>query len=150
MGDQMTNRGNWFILGLILMGSLNLQAQNVEVEIQGIRSNEGQILLAIYTDKESYENEKPLAEKFIDKRGVKDGVLTVGLDLKAGAYGFTLIDDENNNGEMDYKLIRVTKEGFGFSNFYLSKLRKPSFDDFKFEVKQGEKQKVEMKIRYML
>ncbi len=150
MGDQNSAGGKWFIIWLILLCSMHLQAQNIEVEISNIRSAEGQILLAIYTDRESYENEEPFAEKFIDKGGMKDGVLMVELDLKAGTYGFTLIDDENSNGEIDYKLIRVTREGFGFSDFYLTKLRKPSFDDFKFEVKQGEKKKVEMKIKYML
>lgn len=150
MGYQITNGGNWFVLCLILLGSMKLQAQNIEVEITGIRSNEGQILLAIYTDEENYKNEKPLSEKFIDKSGMKDGKLTVGLDLSAGTYALTLIDDENRNGKIDYKLIRVTKEGFGFSDFYLTKLRKPSFDDFKFEVKPGQKINIEMKIKYML
>ncbi|MGW8316566.1 MAG: DUF2141 domain-containing protein [Bacteroidales bacterium] len=150
MGYQITKGGKWLILCLIFLGSHKLQAQNIEVEIKGIRSDEGQIVLAIYTDEESYDDEKPVSERFIDKGGMKDGQLTVELDLKEGTYGLTLIDDENRNGKMDYKLIRATKEGFGFSNFFLSKLKKPSFDDFKFEVKQGQHQKVEMKVKYML
>lgn len=147
---MLQTAGKGFLLTLfILSGSLNLNAQNIEVKITGIRSEKGQIVLTIYTDEESYREEIPQMTKIIDKNGIKEGTMTVLLDLEAGIYGLGLIDDENRNGEMDFKFIRVTKEGFGFSNFYLTKLRKPSFDDFKFEVKEGHKQKVEMKIKYM-
>ena len=141
--------GIWFSSILLFLGSLNLKAENVEVEITGIRSPEGQIVLTIYTDERSYQDERPIRTKFIEKTGMKDGTLTVHLELEEGIYGLTLIDDENLNGEIDFKFIRVTKEGFGFSNFYLTKLKKPSFDDFKIEVKEGQKQKVEMKVKYM-
>ena len=141
--------GIWLISLLFFLGSLNLNAQNVEVAITGIRSEEGQIVLTVYTDEESYQDVKPFMTKFIDKSTMKDGVLKVLLELKQGTYGFTLIDDENLNGEIDYRFFRLTKEGFGFSNFFLTKLKKPSFDDFKFEVKEGEMRNVEMKVKYM-
>ena len=144
-----TAGGVWLTSLLLCLGSLNLIAQNIEVAITGIRSQEGQIVLTIYTDEESYQAEKPIRTKFIEKSGMKDGTLSVHLELQEGTYGLTLIDDENRNGEIDYRFFRVTKEGFGFSNFYLTKLKKPSFDDFKFEVKEGQKQHVEMKIKYM-
>jgi uncharacterized protein (DUF2141 family) len=48
---------------------------------------------------------------------------------------------------MDYGLV-LPKEGFAFSDFYLSGLKRPKFEDFDFVLKQEQKT-VEMKLRYL-
>ena len=58
-----------------------------------------------------------------DKSRVKDGRMTVEISVKCGIYGISVIDDENNNGKMEYNLLGIPKEGFGFSNFNLKKMR---------------------------
>lgn len=139
----------WQISILILIGSLKINAQIIEVKITGIRSHEGHILLDIYKDEISFQNEEPFLSKKFKKSKITDGEMTIKFNLEPGTYGFTLIDDENENGKMDYKFVALTKEGFAFSNFYLTGLKRPGFDDFKFVVKKGQNQTVKMKIRYM-
>jgi uncharacterized protein (DUF2141 family) len=144
------NRSKWFRISLcMLIFSMEINAQIIEVKITGIRSAKGQILLDIYTDDKSFEDEKPHISKIFSKRGMADEEMTVKLNLDPGIYGLTLVDDENENGKMDYRFIGLTKEGFGFSNFFLTGLKKPAFDDFKFVAVKGQKQTVIMKIRYM-
>lgn len=75
--------------------------------------------------------------------------MNVKFDLPPGTYGLALLDDENNDDKMNYSFIGLPKEGFGFSNYYLSGLFKPKFEVFKFTVLKDQKQKVQMKIRYM-
>jgi uncharacterized protein (DUF2141 family) len=52
-----------------------------------------------------------------------NGVLSVQLKLEQGEFGIALIDDENENSELDRNSIKVPKEGFGFSDFYLEQLK---------------------------
>ena len=59
-----------------------------------------------------------------------------------------LLDDENENGKIDKSLIRMPKEGFGFSNFFMEKMKKPTFDDFKVDLKSHDN-KVDIKVKYM-
>jgi uncharacterized protein (DUF2141 family) len=75
--------------------------------------------------------------------------MTVNFSLGPGVYGFALLDDESNNGHMDYNFIGLHDEGFGFSNFYLTGLNRPKFDLFKLTVHPDQGQKVLMKIRYL-
>jgi uncharacterized protein (DUF2141 family) len=83
-----------------------------------------------------------------DKKDLANGTLTVNCVLEPGTYGLTLIDDENENGKIDKNLIGMPKEGFGFSNFFMEKMKKPVFDDFKVELKFPNN-KVGIKVKYM-
>ncbi|WP_234733544.1 DUF2141 domain-containing protein [Tellurirhabdus bombi] len=111
------------------------QAQVVNLTISNIKSAEGQILVGVFKDQQSFKDEKPAFRHRFPKTSLSNGVLKVHLDLPPGSYGFALVDDENKNGKLDKNMIGIPKEGIGFSNFYLSGMSKPSFNDFKFEVK---------------
>ncbi|MCU0361155.1 MAG: DUF2141 domain-containing protein [Bacteroidia bacterium] len=124
-------------------------AQNLEVVFSGIRSNLGQIVLSVYTNEQGFDKDIPLKRLTYKKTQLKNGEITVTLNLPPGTYGLAMMDDENNNNEMNYNMFGIPKEGFGFSNYYLTGLFKPKFEVFKFTVLKDQKQKVQMKIRYM-
>ena len=50
----------------------------------------------------------------------------------------------------DNSLIGIPKEGFGFSDYYHSTLKRPKFDDFKFTVNEDQTKRILVKIKYML
>lgn len=77
-----------------------------------------------------------------------NGTLSVDFDIEPGTYAITLLDDENANGKIDKNFIGIPKEGFGFANFYMSALSKPSFDDFKVILKAGHNY-IGIKVKYM-
>ncbi len=135
---------------VLLMSAVatGIQAQNVEVTVTGIRSDKGQIAVGVFTDNESYRQEKPLLEPRFSKDQVTDGTLTFSLTLVPGVYGLSVLDDENSDGLMEYRKLGIPKEGFGFSNFYLTGFAKPVFDDFKFTVVQGEKLNITIRMKY--
>lgn len=126
-----------------------MQAQSIDLHFSGIRSNLGRIQLQIYLNDKSFQDEVPFKTLYFDKRSMKAGELMVKLDLEPGTYGFALLDDENLDRKMNYNFIGWPKEGFAFSNFYLSGMSKPHFNDFKFTLSPDKKEKVLMKIRYM-
>jgi uncharacterized protein (DUF2141 family) len=97
----------------------NAKELAVPVMITGLQSGSGQIILNIFKDSYSYNEQKPFRQVTFDKALVKNGFLNVNISLQSGYYGITLLDGE---------------KGFGFSNFYRKKMKRPSFDDIKIVV----------------
>ncbi len=128
---------------------IHTNAQTVIMTIEGIRNNNGVISLGIFKSQQQFAQEKPEIEKIFSKRSTRSGVLKIEFQLAPGNYAIAVLDDENKDGVMNYNLIGMPLEGFGFSNFVSSGLRKPRYSDFCFDVKQGEN-RVHVKMRYIL
>ncbi|MFD2243799.1 DUF2141 domain-containing protein [Flectobacillus roseus] len=136
---------------LLLLLGLNCvyaHAQNVQVSIRELRNAKGQVILNIYNSEASYDKEQPLKTFKFDKKNAVNGVLSVQLKLEQGEFGIALIDDENENSELDRNSIKVPKEGFGFSDFYLEQLKKPSFNDFKKQIKL-DNNNITIRVKYL-
>lgn len=134
---------------VVICGSLfSATAQNIEVVIKEMRSAKGQIVIGIYKDQDGFKENNPIDQKIFQKKE-QSGEMVVKFNLAPGTYGFSLVDDENSDDEMEFNFLGMPKEGFGFSNFYLTSLSRPTFEDFKFTVTENQKQKVVMRIKYM-
>lgn len=137
----------WF--PCFLSGSGVMSKQIVVLEISGLRSTKGSVLIGVFIDHESYQKEIPFKKIKFDKRNISNRNLIVSIELEAGIYGFTLLDDENENGKMEYSYIGVPKEGFGFSEYYHKGLKRPHFDIFKQEVVKNKSNKFRIMVKYM-
>lgn len=117
-----------------------LYAQSLTIHISGIRNGKGMLCIAIYTNSRQFETDKPYRKLAVSKEEVKDGKITVIVkELPAGQYGIALLDDENNNGKMDYRLL-LPAEGCGFSNYRHSGLKRPKYEDFDFDISERNNQ----------
>ena len=136
-------------IGLLLM-SLGSYAQDKEaqVKITAIRSGKGGIVLNVFKDQATYDKEQPFKKFVFDKKALANGSITVKINLPPGIYGITLLDDENEDGKIDKNLIGIPKEGFGFSNFFMEKMKKPSFDEFKVDFSKP-LAPIVIKVKYM-
>ena len=123
---------------------------HIEMIVTGIRSDNGKIQVGAFTDNDSFKNEKSTFAFHFDKDDIEDGVLKVEFDLPAGTYGFSLMDDENDNNIMDYNFFGIPKEGFGFGDYYHSGYTKPNLDKFDMVLKAGESRVVTAKMRYVI
>jgi uncharacterized protein (DUF2141 family) len=135
------------LLSLLLGTGASAPAQTVYLRFSGIRSPKGQIIVKVYTDDKGFEDNKPIKTVKFTKRSA--GTMAATIDLEPGTYGLALLDDEDGNTKMEYNMIGMPKEGFGFSDFYLTGLKKPKFDQFKFTLSPNQKKNIEMKIRYL-
>lgn len=142
------NRICFLILTLCLISS-TIFSQTIILEVSNLKSNKGQIIVAIFQDDPTFQDEIPKYDKRFLKNTVKNGKMYIKFKLPPGVYGFTLIDDENHNGDIDYNFIGLPKEGFGFSDYYHSGMIKPHFDKFKFNLSEDEEKRVHTKIRYI-
>lgn len=120
---------------------------NVKVVINGIRSEKGKLVLAIFKDQESFINRKPIKRVELNKSELERNEIV--LKLNPGTYGFSVLDDENENNKMDYNFIGIPKEGFGFSNYYHKGLSKPHFDKFKFKINNNKIKLIDIQLRYL-
>lgn len=127
----------------------NTQAQNIDILFSGVRSTAGQIIVKIFIDDKGFQEDRAHKTVKFKKVGVTNGVMAVNLSLDPGIYGFALLDDENYSNSMNYGFFGLPDEGFGFSNFYLTGLKKPKFDHFKFTLNKDQKLLIQMKIRYL-
>lgn len=135
------------IIGLLFIFLASyIQAQELPIKITGIRSSKGNIVINMFRDQAAYDKEAPYRQ-FTFKKALDKDAMTVELKLEPGTYGITLLDDENENKKIDKNFIGIPKEGFGFSNFFMIKMKKPSFEDFKVDWKV--RNPIEIRVKYM-
>ncbi len=140
-----------FLIIVIFLLALVIRAFPVELDIEmtGIRNSKGRIRVAVFINEVQFKKEQPQKSIMYDKSNLIDKKIEISIcDLRPGIYGIAVLDDENDNGKLDYKLF-IPCEGIGFS-CYEHKLRKPDFSDFSFELKDGLQQRLKIQIKYIL
>ncbi|OXB02358.1 DUF2141 domain-containing protein [Flavobacterium pectinovorum] len=121
--------------------------QNTQIRVSEIRSGKGQIILNVFKNNEDYQEEK-VSKKLVFEKKIENGSMIINCTLEPGTYGITLIDDENKSGELNKNMLGIPKEGFGFSDFFMEKMKKPAFDDFKVNV-INQNNKISIRVKYM-
>ena len=133
----------------ITYGEKSEDFSQIVLTITGIRGTEGHIGIGAFTSSKEFDDE--VTDKFFkfSKTNAVDGNLVVTFEIEPDQYGFSLLDDENGNYQMDYNFFGFPKEGFGFSNYYHEGFSKPKFDKFKMDLKPNTVEEIEIKIRYL-
>ncbi len=139
---------NLFIGLLFILFASYTKAQETQIKVTDIRSGKGNIILNVFKDNDSYDKNQSYKKFTFDKKALLNGTLNVHINIEPGVYGITMIDDENEDGKINKNFVGIPKEGFGFSNFLMTKMKKPSFDDFKVDLKSI-KHQVTIKVKYM-
>lgn len=119
----------------------------VIINIEGLKSDKGELILAVFNNKDSYLKEDFIHKKVkVDNRGKT--IVTFD-DLPVGEYAVSVIHDENQNGKLDKNMVGIPKESFGFSNVSLGLFGPPSYDNTKFTL-AGEKVEVTVKLKTLM
>ena len=125
------------------------ESKTLLINFSNLRNNKGYIRAGIYLDNNSFQDELPTRTISFKKEKAKNGKLKAEILINEGEYGIAVLDDENNNGKMDYKFF-IPQEGYGFSNYIHSTLQKPNFVQFKFTVKKMIINEVNIPMKYIL
>ena len=109
----------------------------LEVEIDGVKSNAGQMTGSIYPGDPSQFLKKDGALK-VWRVPAEAGVTRMCIWLKNGPgfYAFAVYHDANNNGRFDHNLLTGI-EGFGFSRNPHVLFSSPNYDQVKFKAETG-------------
>jgi uncharacterized protein (DUF2141 family) len=144
---------NLFISGFSLSDSdraifQKQQSDGIELIISNIKNKTGFIRIGLYNSDKGFPD-KPEVSFSLAKDTLILGKLTLFIPVKEpGSFAISILDDENQNGKMDYRLGIIPKEGFGFSNNPRVSMKAPSFDETRFWYK-GERIKVPVRMVYI-
>ena len=136
-----------FIILTVSDYSYSQQSGQLILNVSEIRNKNGILRIGIYKDNSTFQEKKPFLVKSFSKDKLINGKLTFSFSIDVGEFGIALLDDENENGEMDYSFF-IPQEGFGFSNYFHSGLRMPTFENFKFMVTKNDSTKINLIIKY--
>lgn len=99
-------------------------AADLRVVVEGLRSTEGQILVAVCPEASFTTAECPHTARAPAAAG--EVVVT---DVPPGSYAVQAIHDENGNGDLDRRFGLLPQEGIGFSRDAPMRRGPPSFGD---------------------
>jgi uncharacterized protein (DUF2141 family) len=122
---------------------------HIDLTIVNLKGSVGLVRIGIFTTDKGYPDQ-PAFNYSLAKDTLKNGRLRLMIPVdKTGDICISVLDDENENGKMDYKFGIMPKEGFGFSNNPKVTSRKPPpFTVTSFRFKGGER-KTEVNMVYM-
>ncbi len=114
-------------------------AADLTVTIGNLRSDQGQVLLCVFSAESSDTSAFPDCVKGRPLRSAKAAiaggkVVTVFKGLKDGVYAVAVIHDENGNGQLDTNFLGIPNEGIGISN-NPRLFGKPRFGEARFDLK---------------
>jgi len=121
-------------------------AGDLTVRIDGVHSDQGSILAAVYDSEASYMKQ-PAARATFKVKASRGTVQYVLHDLPPGKYAVSVFHDENGNGKLDRNLLGIPKEGYGFSNGLPGSGRPPAFSSAAFEF-AGTTQSITISLHY--
>ena len=116
---------------LSMMVSLTLTlsafAGDLVVTIENIRNSDGKLLGAVWNKAEGFtKNEAAIAQAAIPAtKGVAKMVFP---NLKPGKYAFSIFHDEDEDGELNFNLLGMPTEAYGFSKNARGAFGPPKFD----------------------
>jgi len=142
-----------FILALTIFCSIistnGLLQKSLKLELSNIKQGSGLVLISLYDNPDQFPYE-PYKVVELDKSEITSTIHTIeveGLDNDQ-LYAITLLDDENRNKDMDFNIVGIPKEGYGFSNNAKPRfLTAPSFSDCAFQLRDSNFQ-ISIKMKY--
>ena len=125
-------------IAILITGISSSNAQeetfNLTVNIAGINSDKGSLLVGIYKTEKSFLK-KPFKSDIIKIINKKSTV--VFKNIPKGTYAVSFVHDENDNKKMDTNFIGIPKEDFGCSNNATGFMGPPKYKDAKFQLTEN-------------
>lgn len=110
-------------------------AQTIEVNFTGIKSNKGKLLVALYNTETSFLK-KPFKTAIVPIENLKS--IVTFKNIPVGEYAISAFHDENDNKKMDTYFFKVPKEPIGISNNVKGFYGTPKYKDAKFTLIKNE------------
>ena len=149
----MKNSFTIILAGFLIYISLsfvNSTTITFPIVVKNIRNAKGRLSIGVFKDAESFEKEKPYKIIIVPKKELVGGTVKATIELEPGVYALSILDDENSDYKMEYNMVGMPKEGFGFSNYYHGGLSKPNFKQFLVFINSSQKSPILFNLRYIL
>ena len=132
-GDKVVRHA---LVGALLLSAAQVTgrpaaAATLSVEVAGVASDVGDVLVAVCTDKTFLTANCPFTGSAPARAGTVE--VTIG-DVPPGTYAVQAFHDANANMDLDRTFIGFPKEGLGFSNDAPMRFGPPTFADAAIDV----------------
>jgi len=120
----------------------------IHLKIRNIRNSTGTVACALFESPVGFPIEFLHHATNIMVIRIRDAQARCDfLNIPPGAYALAVIHDENMNGKLDTKWLRIPTEGYGFSNDAKAMLGPPSFSAASFTY-DGQDMKLTISLHY--
>ena len=129
---------------IVFLFSAEALAAELMVRVSGLRSNEGDVHLAIYNTPATFPDSDGMLEEV--QVPIQQGLVQHQFsNLQPGIYAIAVFHDENANHEFDTNFIGLPLEGYAFSNDAQVFFGPPSFEEAQVHLSpDGSETRIEM------
>jgi uncharacterized protein (DUF2141 family) len=122
------------VFSVIFSAKAQEKTFNLTVNISGLESNKGMLLVGLYNKKEHFLKQQFKGDivKIENKKSV-----VIFKNLPKGEYAVSFVHDENDNKKMDKNFFGIPKEEYGCSNNAKGFMGPPKYDDAKFQLSEN-------------
>ncbi len=126
----------WLLVGCFLSTGVLAEQTALTVVVKKVESNEGEIAIAIYRDKDNWlDTDFAFLKKRVKAQSGETRIFFPSLPI--GEYAIAVYHDENGDGSMDTNFIGIPTEGAGASRDAEGNFGPPSFEDAVFNFKES-------------
>lgn len=120
----------------------------LSVELTGLRNAKGTLMLCLSAAPKHFPDCRadPAARTILTSAAKVKGLAF--RDVPAGSYALSVMHDENGNAKLD-TMMRIPREGFGFSRNPVVRFGPPKFEQVRFAMPAGA-HSMPIKMRYFL
>jgi uncharacterized protein (DUF2141 family) len=120
----------------------------IHVEIEGLRSDKGEVWCALYTSAKGFPKDATAAQARASSAATGKHAVCEFAQVKPGTYAIAVYHDENSNGKLDTNFLGIPKEGVGASNDAKGHMGPPKFPDASFSF-TGDRLQLVIHIHYL-
>lgn len=102
-------------------------ANRIEAPILNLRRRKGEVRCALFASADGFPDDSDKAIAGADVPATREHPACIFPNLPPGRYAIAVLADENENGRMDFNLLWLPVEGYGFSNDAMGIFGSPSF-----------------------
>ena len=112
------------------------------VKVQAFKDGSGHALLRLFAAPDGFRKQAAKALRSV-KASIEAGQATATFDnLALGDYAIAVAHDANDSGELDFGLLGITKEGYGFSRDAKTTMGPADFEQAKIRLQSAQHHEV--------
>jgi uncharacterized protein (DUF2141 family) len=129
----------------ILFSTVLFSQGKITINVEGLKSNEGQLIILLFKKGDVYGINKVPFRKIKHTSILNNKASFSITEVEKGEYAFIIFHDEDNNGECATNWMGMPKEGVAKSGDFGGK---PSFNNSKFSF-DGTRKKFNVNVKYL-